>query len=87
MKKRIKKKSKYYANISKKEIVIKVINVYIVIQKIILLVNFSIYMEIVQKKIVSKIKFLNLLGIHIKKYQKKKKKDLNNKYYLKININ
>ncbi len=54
MKKRIKKKNKYYANISKKEIVIKVINVYIVIQKIILLVNFTIYIKIVQKKIASK---------------------------------
>ncbi len=54
MKKRIKKKNKYYANISKKEIVIKVINVYIVIQKIILLVNFTIYIKTVQKKIASK---------------------------------
>lgn len=54
MKKRIKKKNKYYANISKKEIVIKVINVYIVIQKIILLVNFTTYIKIVQKKIASK---------------------------------
>jgi hypothetical protein len=51
MKKRIKKKNKYYANISKKEIVIKVINVYIVIQKIISLVNFTIYIKIVQKKL------------------------------------
>ena len=54
MKKRIKKKNKYYANISKKEIVIKVINVYIVIQKIILLVNFTTYIKIVQKEIASK---------------------------------
>jgi hypothetical protein len=54
MKKRIKKKNKCYANISKKEIVIKVINVYIVIQKKISLVNFTIYIKIVQKKIASK---------------------------------
>ena len=54
MKKKIKKKNKYYANILKKEIVIKVINVYIVIQKIILLVNFTTYIKIVQKKIASK---------------------------------
>ena len=51
MKKRIKKKNKCYANISKKEIVIKVINVYIVIQKKISLVNFTIYIKIVQKKL------------------------------------
>ena len=51
---KMKKKNKYYANISKKEIVIKVINVYIVIQKIILLVNFTTYIKIVQKKIASK---------------------------------
>ena len=54
MKKRIKKKNKCYANISKKEIVIKVINVYIVIQKKLSLVNFTIYIKIVQKKIASK---------------------------------